>query len=199
MHHNAPSAYSDNKNYTDNQKQEDTKTSGLQQKKPLQHYFTGEIHSRVLTILKRKSLHFVVYCITDNNICTSHIQAASTLAQQPINKGRERVIFRKPEHATTPAAYTLNLNTSQQELLCLHEKYAHVDMKEIQHQKKKKEIKANRQVATCHITKCLLCSENKGKQRSHKQQRGSITQNDSHPGSNTSIDHVDAANVPGYT
>jgi hypothetical protein len=31
--------------------------------------------------------------------------------------------------------------------------------------------------------------ENKGKKRSHKQHRGSIT----------SIDHVDAANVPGYT
>jgi hypothetical protein len=33
----------------------------------------------------------------------------------------------------------------------------------------------------------------------HKQRNGSITQYDHHPGSNTSIDHVDAANVPGYT
>jgi hypothetical protein len=39
----------------------------------------------------------------------------------------------------------------------------------------------------------------KGKQRSHKQHRGSITQHDSHLGSNTSIYHVDAANVPEYT
>jgi hypothetical protein len=46
-------------NYTDNRKQEDTKTRALQQKKPLQPYFTGEIHSRSLTILKQKSLHFV--------------------------------------------------------------------------------------------------------------------------------------------
>jgi hypothetical protein len=72
-------------------------------------------------------------------------------------------------------------------------------MKEIQHQIKNCEIKANRQVTTCHIPKCLTCSKNKGKKRSHKQHCESITQNDSHPGSNTSIDHVDAANVPGYT
>jgi hypothetical protein len=72
-------------------------------------------------------------------------------------------------------------------------------MKEIQQQIKNCEIKANRQVATCHIPKCLLCSKNKGKKRSHKQHRGSTTQDDDHPGSNTSIDHVDAANVPVYT
>jgi hypothetical protein len=40
---------------------------------------------------------------------------------------------------------------------------------------------------------------NKGKKRSHKQHRGSIMEGDTRPGSNTSIDHVDAANVPGYT
>jgi hypothetical protein len=34
---------------------------------------------------------------------------------------------------------------------------------------------------------------------SHKQHRGSITQNDNHPVSNTSINHVNAAKVPGYT
>jgi hypothetical protein len=95
--------------------------------------------------------------------------------------------------------HNLNLNTSQQEHLCLHETYAHADMKEIQHQIKNCEIKANRQVATCHIPKCLSCSENKGKKRSYKQHRGSITQNDSHPGSNTSIDHVNTSNVPRYT
>jgi hypothetical protein len=38
-----------------------------------------------------------------------------------------------------------------------------------------------------------------GNKRSHKQHRGSITQDDNYQGSNTSIDHVDAANVPGYT
>jgi hypothetical protein len=65
-------------------------------------------------------------------------------------------------------------------------------MKEIQHQIKNCKIKASRQVTTCHIPTCLSCSGNKGKQRSH-------TQDDSHPGSNISIDHVDAANVPGYT
>jgi hypothetical protein len=72
-------------------------------------------------------------------------------------------------------------------------------MKEIQQQIKDCDIKANRQVAICHISKCLSCCENKGKKRSHKKHRGSITQDDSQPGSNTSIDHVDAANVPGYT
>jgi hypothetical protein len=72
-------------------------------------------------------------------------------------------------------------------------------MKEIQHQTKNCEIKANRQVATCQIRKCLSCSKNKGKKRSHKQHRGSITHDANHPGSNTSIYHVDAANVPRYT
>jgi hypothetical protein len=72
-------------------------------------------------------------------------------------------------------------------------------MQEIKHQIKNFEIKAHRQVATCQIPKCISCSENKGKKRSHKQHRGSIIKDDNHPGSNTSIDHVDAANVPGYT
>jgi hypothetical protein len=48
-------------------------------------------------------------------------------------------------------------------------------------------------------TKVSLMLQNKGKKRSHKQHRGSITQNDNNPESNTSIDHVDAENVPGYT
>jgi hypothetical protein len=72
-------------------------------------------------------------------------------------------------------------------------------MKEIQHQIKNCESKANRQVATCQIPKCLSCSENKGKNRPHKRHRGLITQDDSHPGPYTSIDLVDAANVPGHT
>jgi hypothetical protein len=138
-------------------------------------------------------------CITDNKIRTPHVQSASTLAQQPSNKGRKRVIFLEPDHTITPAAYASNLNTSQQELLRLHETDTHTDMKEIQQKIKNCEIKANRRVSTCHIPKGLSCSENKGKKRSHKQHRGSITQNDNHPGSNTSIYHVDAANVPGYT
>jgi hypothetical protein len=72
-------------------------------------------------------------------------------------------------------------------------------MREIQQQIKNCENKAHRQVATCQIPKCLSCSENKGKKRSHTQHRCSITQDDHHPGSNSSIEHVDAANVPGYT
>jgi hypothetical protein len=72
-------------------------------------------------------------------------------------------------------------------------------MKEIQQQIKNCDLKANRQVATCQIPKCLSCLENKGKKRSHNKHRGSITVDDQRPGSNTSIDHVDAANVPGYT
>jgi hypothetical protein len=72
-------------------------------------------------------------------------------------------------------------------------------MREIQQQIKNFEIKAHRQVATCQIPKFLSCSENKGKKRPHKQHLGSITKDDNHPGSNTSIDHVNAANVPGYT
>jgi hypothetical protein len=138
-------------------------------------------------------------CITDNKISTTYIQAASILAQKPSNKGRKRVIFHEPNYATTLAAYASNLNTSQQELLRLHETFAHADMKEIQRQIKNCEIKANRQVTTCQISKCLSCSENKGEKRSHKQHRGSIAQNDSHLGSNTTIDHMDADNVPGYT
>jgi hypothetical protein len=53
-------------------------------------------------------------------------------------------------------------------------------------------------VVICQIPKCLSCCENKGKKRSHKKHRWSITQDDRKPGSNTSIDHVDADNVPGY-
>jgi hypothetical protein len=91
------------------------------------------------------------------------------------------------------------MNTAQQELLRLHETYAHADMKEIQQQIKNCDLKANIQVATCQIPKCLSCSKNKGKKISHKQHCGSITEGNTRPGSNTSIDHVDAANVPGYT
>jgi hypothetical protein len=57
----------------------------------------------------------------------------------------------------------------------------------------------NKSKTATSIPKCLSCLENKGKKRSYTQHCGSITQDDHHPGSNTSIDHVDAANVPGYT
>jgi hypothetical protein len=121
------------------------------------------------------------------------------MVKQPNHKGRKRVIFHDTHQITTPAEYNSNLNTAQQELLRLHETYAHADMKEIQQQIRNCDIKANRQVTTCQIPKCLSCSENKGKKRSHKQHRGSITEDDTRPGSNTSIDHVDATNVTGYT
>jgi hypothetical protein len=68
---------------------------------------------------------------------------ASTLAPQPSNKGRKRIVFREDDQATTPTAYNSNLNTSQQELLRLHEMYEHADIIEIQHQIKNCEIKAN--------------------------------------------------------
>jgi hypothetical protein len=66
-------------------------------------------------------------------------------------------------------------------------------MREMQQQIKNCEIKAHRQVATCQIPKYLSCSENKGKKRSHKQHRGSITKDDNYPISNTLIYHMDAA------
>jgi hypothetical protein len=138
-------------------------------------------------------------CITDSKTQKIQIASPSTFAQQPSNKGRTRVIFHDDKPQCSTAAYHSNLNTSQQELLRLHETYAHADMREIQQQIKNCDITAPRQVSTCQIPKCSSCSENKGKKRSHKQHCGSITQDDHHPGSNTSINHVDAANVPGYT
>jgi hypothetical protein len=139
-----------------------------------------------------------ISCLPANTAATQHIPSTS-MAQQPNHKGRKRVIFHENQQITTPTAYDSNLNTAQQELLCLHETYTHADMKEIQQQIKKCDLKANRQVATCQIPKCLSCSENKGKKRYHNKHRGSITADDQRPGSNTSIDHVDAANVPRYT
>jgi hypothetical protein len=138
-------------------------------------------------------------CITDSKTQNIQVPTPSTFAQQPSNKGRKRVIFNDDKQQCSPAAYHSNLSTSQQQLLRLHETYAHADMREIQQQIKNCIIKAPRQVATCQIPKCLSCSENKGKKRPHKQHHSSITQDDHCPGSNTSIDHVDAANIPGYT
>jgi hypothetical protein len=82
-------------------------------------------------------------CITDSKTQKTHIPTTSTLAQQPSNKGRKRVIFHDDKQQYTPAAYHSNLNTSQQELLRLHETYAHADMREIQQQIKNCEIKAH--------------------------------------------------------
>jgi hypothetical protein len=139
-----------------------------------------------------------IRCLPANTAPAQQIPSTS-MAQQPNHKGRRRVIFQETQQITTPAAYNSNLNTAQQKLLRLHETYAHADMKEIQQQIKNCYFKANRQVATCQIPKCISCSENKGKKRSHNTPRGSITADDQRPASNTSIDHVDASNVPGYT
>jgi hypothetical protein len=61
-------------------------------------------------------------CITDKNKKTTYKKmVASTLAQQPSYKGRKRVIFNETNNTIAPAAYTSNMNTTQQELLRLHE------------------------------------------------------------------------------
>jgi hypothetical protein len=72
-------------------------------------------------------------------------------------------LFHYTHQITTPTAYNSNLNTAQQELLRLHETYTHADMKEIQQQIKNCDLKANRQVATCQIPKCLSCSKKKAR------------------------------------
>jgi hypothetical protein len=72
-------------------------------------------------------------------------------------------------------------------------------MQEIQHKIRTAGIKSTRQVALCKMPKCQTCCENKSKKRSHKRHQGSITAKDEYPGSGTSIDHVDAAKVPGNT
>jgi hypothetical protein len=100
-------------------------------------------------------------CITDSKTQKIQVPAPSSFAQQPSNKGRKRVIFHDDKQQCSPEAYHSNLNTSQQELLRLHETYAYADMREIQQQIKNCDIKAPRQVATCQIPKCLSCSENK--------------------------------------
>jgi hypothetical protein len=94
-------------------------------------------------------------CITDSKTQKIQVAAPSTFAQQPINKGHKRVIFHDDKPQCSTAAYNSNLNTSQQELLRLHENYAHAYMREIQQQIKNCDITAPRQVATCQIPKCL--------------------------------------------
>jgi hypothetical protein len=72
-------------------------------------------------------------------------------------------------------------------------------MQEIKHNIRTGDIKSTRKVALCKIPKCQTCCENKSKKQSHKRHQGSITATYECPGSGTSIDHVDAANLPGYT
>jgi hypothetical protein len=114
-------------------------THALPRKKQQQTYITGEIHSHVLTIPKLKKP--TLSCITDSKTQKTHIPTTSTLAQKPSNKGRNHIIFHDANQQYTPAAYHSNLNTSQQELLCLHETYAHADMREIQQQIKTVKLK----------------------------------------------------------
>jgi hypothetical protein len=51
-------------------------------------------------------------CITDSKTHKTHIPTTSTLAQQPSNKGRQRVIFHDDKQKYLLAAYHSNLNTS---------------------------------------------------------------------------------------
>jgi hypothetical protein len=173
----------------------DAITHASQQMKQQQPYTTGEIPSNANITLEQKFPQLAVYQL----IQPRQKNPSTSMTQQPNHRGRKRVILHDTHQITTPAAYNSNLNTAQQELLRLHETYENADMKEIQQQIKNCDLKANIQVATCQIPKFLSCSENKGKKRSHNKHRGSITADDQRPGSNTSIDHVDASNVPGYT
>jgi hypothetical protein len=102
-------------------------------------------------------------CITDNKTQKIQIAAPSTFAHQPSNKGRKRVIFHNDKPPCPTTTYHSNLNTSQQELLRLHETYAHSDMREIQQQIKNCDIKAPRQVATCPIPKCISYRKTNGR------------------------------------
>jgi hypothetical protein len=80
-------------------------------------------------------------CITDSKTQKIQVPAPSTFTQQPSNKGRTRVIFHDDKPQCSFAAYHSNLNTSQQELVGLHETYAHADMREIQQQIKTVKLK----------------------------------------------------------
>jgi hypothetical protein len=101
------------------------------------------------------------------------------MAIQPNHKGRKRVIFYDTHQIATPSAYSSNLNTAQQELLRFHETYAHAEMKEIQQQIKNCDTKANIQVATFQIPKCLSCYQKRQenitqtKSRIHQRRRHS--------------------------
>jgi hypothetical protein len=181
MHQTALSNQSACKNCTDIPKQKDTRThDSRQKKKQQQHYFMGEIRSQAPTTQKTKIP--TLCCIPDKTDKRTYTPSSTNLAQQPSYKGRKRVIVKETNNTSEPTVYITNLNTAQQELLRLHETYAHANMKEIQQTIKNRNIKANRQVTTCQIPKCLSSREKKGKKRSHKKHRGSITQADSQPG-----------------
>jgi hypothetical protein len=113
-------------------------------------------------------------CVTHKTNKRTQKTLGTNFVQQPSYKGRKRVIVNETNNTTEPHAYITNLNTAQQELLRLHETYAHEDMKEIQQHIKNCDIKVNRQVVICQIPTCLSCCENKGKKRSHKKHRISI-------------------------
>jgi hypothetical protein len=70
--------------------------------------------------------------VTHKTNKTTHPSSGTHFAQQPSHKGRKRDIVNETNNTTEPTAYITNLNTAQQELLRLHETYAHVDMKEMQ-------------------------------------------------------------------
>jgi hypothetical protein len=120
----------------------------------------------------------------------------SSFKLHPHSKERKCVAITEPTEIST---YTSNLNTAQHELPHLHKTYAHDDMQEIQHKIRTGDIKSTHQLALCKIPICQTCCEHKTKKQSLKRHQGSITAKDKYPGSGTSIDHVEAENVPGYT
>jgi hypothetical protein len=67
-------------------------------------------------------------CITDSETQKTQVPTTSTVAQQPSSKGCKHIIFHDDKQQSSPAANHSNLNTLQQELLRLHETYAHADM-----------------------------------------------------------------------
>jgi hypothetical protein len=77
--------------------------------------------------------------IKDNQIT---MPLKPSFSQQPSNKGHIHVEILEPKEL---AAYTSNLTTGQQELLHLHEIYAHADIQEIQYKIKHGEIKPPKQ------------------------------------------------------
>jgi hypothetical protein len=67
------------------------KTCALQQKKTTATLFHG---GDTFTCAYHPETKIpTLRCVTDDKIRRTYIQAASTLAQQPSNKGRKRVIF----------------------------------------------------------------------------------------------------------
>jgi hypothetical protein len=72
--------------------------------------------------------------MTIQNIHKTHLQDTSRLylvpkLSTPPEMRHPQVIVNETNNTTAPTSYISNLNTVQQELLCLHETYAHADMK----------------------------------------------------------------------